>query len=1103
MSFAEVVVRRKVTVIMLTTGLMVIGVISFLRLPQELFPPISFPQVTIVTEYSNAAPEEIETLVTRPIEESVSSVAGLKRLESVSREGRSTIKVSFNWGQDVDFAALGVREKIDVVKERLPKEASDPVVLKFDPLARPIMLLSVVGDNMQPIQLKSLTEKIFKDNLEKVEGVASAAISGGADRQLYVDIDQARLEANHLSLLEVIDQIEKANITYPAGSIKKGLYEYLIRTVGEFKSVKEIGYSVAGVDTVRKMRREDNSFLEKGNSGPRSTVDSTREEVQKRLLEKRLVLVRDIAEVIDGVGEKSSISRHNGSENISIAIQKQASANTIQVVDRVKKTLEFLQEDIDSRGLHYDIIYDHSIFIRKSLQDLADDAKSGGQLAFIVLFISLRAALPALLTTISIPMTVVGTFFLMSLGGITLNTMSLGGLALGSGMIVDTSIVVLENIFSKREKGETDPYKAAIEGTAEVTWPVITSNATTIAVFLPLIIFVPGIPGQLFRDLSWAIIYSQIVSTILPLTLIPMLSVYLKVKSSEYKPLAWTGFMEKALVGKNIPRARRLLFCAMVLAITFGICGFINSLLFPRLEKEVLPKVDQGQFLVKVDMPLGTRLEITDRVCLRIEKLLKEIPEVKDVAVTIGSEKGGRGAVKLDTLRPSQAIILVTLNKERERPSAAVVKEIEERAEKIDREAGQVEFILAESEFSFAEGGNKPIQIEVKGYEFDQMTALVDQVKANLRSLTGVFNIQDDLGKTSPETKVNIDKKRAALYGISALDVSLIAKAALAGVVPTQYREGGKEFDILVRLSAKDRGNVTHLGDLLLYSKVLDALVPLKEVASVEQSESPSEIKRLDQERTIIVSAEIDNTIAKTKDVLPLVQTMLKDMNIDPNTGMQVGLSGKAREIKESFEKVIFAFVLAFALVYMIMAAQFESFLQPAMIMITVPLAFTGVVIALFVGGHSVNVISALGIIILVGTVVNNGIMLIETTNQLQGDGMEIEEAAVMAAKTRTRPILMSMFTSIVGLVPLALGLGEGAELRSPMAVSMMGGLLSSTFLTLIVLPCFNIFVMRGVEALMGVSEDEDENAEDEVAENTGETGPAAPEGPAPEGHGG
>ena len=589
---------------------------------------------------------------------------------------------------------------------------------------------------------------------------------------------------------------------------------------------------------------------------------------------------------------------------------------------------------------------------------------------------------------------------------------------------------------------------------------------------LPLIIFVPGIPGQLFKDLSWAIIHSQIISTILPLTLIPFLSLYLKVKAEDYKPVPWNRFMEKRLVGE-IPLKARLRFVTLVLALAFGVCSF-SFFIFPTLEKEVLPKVDQGQFLLKVEMPLGTRLDVTDRVCRRLEDVLKQIPEIQDIAVTIGAEKSSKGQVQVDTLRPSQAIILVTLNKKRKRSSADVVQQVRDDSRATPLEGGQVDFVLQESEFAFAEGGTKPVLIEVKGYDFNQMGEMVNKIRGRLSQIPGVVNIQDDMGKTSPETKLNIDKRRAALYGISALDISLIAKAALGGVVATQYREAGKEFDILVRLSEKDRQSIENLGGLLLYSRVLDALIPLKEVAAIEKSASPSEIKRADQDRTILVSAEIEKTV-KTKDVLPLVRQMLKDLDIRPESGLQVGLSGKAREIKESFTKIMFAFLLAFLLVYMILAAQFESFLQPAIIMLTVPLAFFGVLIALLVTGTSVNVISALGVIILVGTAVNNGIVLIEYTNQLRAEGKGVEEASLEAARTRTRPILMSMFTSVIGLVPLALGLGEGAELRAPMAVSMMGGLLSSTFLTLIVIPCFYILVVRLPEALFGLPEDEEE----------------------------
>lgn len=1077
---------------MLTLGLIVIGVVSFTRMPQELFPPINFPQITIVTEYPNAAPEEIETLITRPIEESVGSVAGLKRIESVSREGRSTVKVAFNWGQDVDFAALAVREKIDTIKERLPKEAGDPVVLKYDPLARPILILSVTGPNLEPIQLKQLTEKMIKDNLEKVEGVASAALSGGASRMIYVNIDQGRLQANHLSLLEVIDSIEKTNVSYPAGSIKKGLYEYLIRTVGEFRSVKEIGYAVAGVDNVQKVKREDTSFLEKGNRGPRDTLDALREEVGRRMLEKRLVLVRDIADVVDGAAEKTSISRHNGYSNIAIQIQKQASANTIQVVNNVRQALAILNEDITTRGIHYDIIYDHSVFIRRSLEDLTNDAKTGGVLALIVLVSFLRVFSAAFAVTMAIPLTMMGTFFLLSLSGITLNTMSLGGLALGAGMIVDTSIVVLENIFRRRQLGE-DPVEAAVAGTDEMVLPVITSNATTIAVFLPLIVFVPGIPGQLFKDLSWAIIHSQIISTILPLTVLPLFSIYMKVKTGTYKPFAWNRFLEKNLVGERISVKAKMAFAAFVLLVAFGVSG-TSFLIFPTLEREVLPKVDQGQFIVKVDMPLGTRLEVTDRVCQRFEEIMRGIPEVEGVAVTIGSEKGGKGQVQIDTLRPSQALILVSLKKSRKKTSADIVTALAKDSKEVDLEGGNVDFILQESEFAFAEGGSKPILIELKGYDFTHMAQLMERVKTELAKIPGVINIQDDMSKTSPETKLHIDRRRAALYGISALDISLITKAALGGVVATQYREAGKEFDILVRLSEKDRNDLDNLNELLLYSRVLDSLIQLKEVAAVDQSSGPSEIKRLDQDRTIVVSADTDDKAFKSKDILPKVQAMLKGLNIKPESGMQAALSGKAKEVKENFGKVMFAFMLAILLVYMILAAQFESFMQPLIIMLTVPLAFSGILVALFITGTSVNVISALGTIILVGTAVANGIILIETINQMRTDGMDVEEAAMDAAKTRTRPIMMSLLTSLMGMLPLALGLGEGAELRSPMAISMMGGQISSTFLTLIVVPCFYILMTRCSEVLWGVEEEVGEKEEEMEAD--GGTAVPPEEGP-------
>ncbi len=1069
MQLAEYVVRKRVTVMMFTLMIVLLGVISLRKLPQELFPRINFPQITVVTDYANAAPEEIENLITKPIEESVGSVSGLKRIESISREGRSTVIISFNWGQDIDFAALAVREKIDLIKERLPKEADDPVVLKFDPLSRPIMILSVTGPNIAPVRLKLLTEKMIKDNLEKVEGVASINLSGGVNREIQINIDQGRLRAGHLSLLQVIQSIEDSNVSYPAGSIKKGLYEYLIRTVGEYKNVTEIEYSVAGVDTVQKVRREETSFIERGDDGPRETLDSKRYDVNKQMMDKRLLLIKDIAEVIDGTGERTSVSRYNSKENLALSIQKQANANTIEVVERLRKTLLSLDPDLTTRGIKADIIYDHSVFIKNSMDNLKSEGIQGGFLAFLVLFAFLRSFQASLLVTLSIPISVLGTFFLMAISGISLNTMSLGGLALAVGMIVDTSIVVVENVFRRRQLGES-PEDAAIKGTGEVTWAVIGSNLTTVAVFFPLIVFVPGFVGQMMKDLSWAIIFSQIISTIIPLSFVAMLTTTLNIKFKEYNPWNWTKVLDP-YVGASVPRSQKESSISSILVFIFVVLLGTMFVVTPTLDREVLPKVDQGQFLIKLDMPIGTRIEVTDRVVKRIEKAVREIPEVKDLQVTIGAEKSRQGDVKIETLRQWQSVILVTLQSKRKRSSASVVDELRAKKEMIDLEEGQIEFLDQESEFQLAGGGVKPVMIEVKGYDFQRMRDLVDTLKAELNKIDGVVDVQDDVADPAWETKVQIDKSRAARYAVSPMDISLTAKAAIDGVVATKYHEEGREFDIRVRLSQKDKENIQNLNDLLLYSQALDQLIPLKEVADITKGRGPSEIRHLDQERATIVSASLKKNV-QSKTVLKHVQSMLKKLDV-PNKfpEFQASISGELKEQKESYTLLIFAFVLALVLNYMIMAALFESFLQPLIIMIAVPLSFVGVVLSLFLTGISINVMSMFAVILLVGTVVNNAIVLIEYLNQLRAEGMEVAEAAITAAKVRTRPILMSCLTTVIGLLPLTIGLGEGSELRRPMAVASMGGMLSSTLLTLVVVPLFYIIVTYFSERFVGYEE--------------------------------
>jgi HAE1 family hydrophobic/amphiphilic exporter-1 len=1062
MTLSEYSVRRRVTVVMLTWGAILLGVIGFTRLPQELFPPISFPQITVVTEYPNAAPEEIETLVTRPLEEAVGAVVGLKRIESVSQEGRSNIIVSFDWGQDIDFAALAVREKIDLVKEKLPKECGDPVVLKFDPLARPILILSVSGQ-MPPTQLKAQVERILKDNLEKVEGVASVALSGGVDREILVEVDQPRLSASNLSILELVDSLEKANVSYPAGGIKKGLYEYLIRTVGEFQSLRDIAFAVVGTETVAEIRSEERpEFVERGATGPRKTVDVLREELGRGIERQRLVLTKDVGEVKDTFAERTSISRYKGKENISLSIQKQAGANTIQVVDRIKRTMGLLREELEVRRINASVIYDHSLFIRKSLRGLLDEGLQGGALAFAVLYFFLRSISTALIVTSAIPITVISIFFLMQLQGLTINIMSLGGLALGIGMMVDQGIVVMENIYRMRQGG-TEAEDAAIKGTNEVFWPIFSSTLTSIAVFFPLILFVPGVAGQLFKDLSWTVIYAQVISLLVSVTVITMLSTKVKPSSMEYKPIHWLKGLEEHLIRLGAPEKQNRVLRTIVLAAAGT--ALAGAFLMNFLDKEVLPKVDQGQFLVKVDLPIGTRLEVTDEIVTVVEGVLLKMKEIESAAVTIGSARGKKEEVKVETLRSSQGLILVNLKKGRRRSSAAVVEDLRRELKGYNLRGARVEVALQESEFQFV-GGVKPIQIEVKGYEYEMSLPIVQRIKQRLADIRGVVEIHDDMGEATPETKLEIDKKRAALYGISALDISLTAKAAIDGVVATTFREKGREYDIRVQLSEKDRQRIENLGELLLYSEVLDTMLPLKEVADMKQGLGPSEIRRKDQQRSITVSADIQKGYKQAR-VLEQVQAMLRSLEIPED--YQVVLSGQAREVRESFRKVYFALALSIILIYMIMASQFESLMQPLLIMITVPLSIIGISLALFVTGTSLNVISLLGMVMLGGVVVNNGIVLMEYINQRRAEGVPLVEAAFESAKVRTRPILMSALTSSIGLVPIALGLGEGSELRAPLAITTIGGLLSSTVLTLVVLPCFYVLATRMMDKFLGI----------------------------------
>jgi HAE1 family hydrophobic/amphiphilic exporter-1 len=1026
---------------MVVAGIMIFGVVSLDLLPQELFPQIVYPQLTVVTPYENAAPEEIETLITKPIEEAIGTVAGVKRISSMSKEGLSLVIAEFSWSQNINFAALGMREKIDLIKERLPREAEEPIVLPFNPFDKPILILSVTTskEDRSPIVLRELTRRMIKDEIEKVEGVASANISGGLEREIQINVNQDKLESRRIPILDISKGISTANLNYPAGTIKESFYEYLIRTLGEFEHVQDIGEIAVGGTSQEEEGR--GQYQSESESAKRHDVSRNRQ----------LIYLKEVAEVVDGVKERTSYSRFNGSENISIAIQKQALGNTVKTIDRVKKKLKELRTDLP-KDVNVTIVYDQSGFIKESITGVWDAAWQGGVLVFIVLFYFLRNFWSSVIVTITIPISVMATFALMFFSGVSINMMSLGGLAFGVGSLVDAAIVVIENIFRHMQMGE-DNKKASIIGAEEVAVAVAGSVLTTVVVFLPLI-FVIGIIGQISKDFALTVTFSLLASWVASVTLIPLLSsrgVNLGKGAAgdddDISKLDATGAIAKVrkffetLLEKFLGNKKKYLFFTFIL--------FLLSVgIFILLDKELMPKVDQGQFTVKVDMPAGARLETTNNVSEKVEKFLLSIPEVDTISVTVGSTKESATKSIVERLGANQAEIVVTLKKKRKLKSQDVVQLIKNRIPLMKLEGARVEYILQENVLAAGVTAQAPVTLEIKGKDLKTLERLTHEAQRALGTIKGVYGVKSDLAEPSPEMKVLINKDKASMYGLSVTDIAQTSLIGLKGYVASKLKEKGEEFDIRVRLRGKDRDDFNKLTRLEIQSPS-GARVQLSSVASFGKGMGPSEIKRTNQERVVLVYANVYDR--PLKDVVNDVNIMMRNINVPKDYIMK--LAGESEDMKASFDSMRGAIIAAFLLVYMLMAALFESLWQPLIIMVTIPLSLVGVAWALFITHTSISAYVLMGVGILGGIVVDNAIVLIDCINLFVSKGIAIEKAVINATRVRLRPILMTALCTILGLLPMAFLGGEGAELRAPMAITVMGGLLVATVLTLVVIP--------------------------------------------------
>jgi len=1013
-------VSRPVTILMLFIGLILIGLISYQNLGLDLLPDLSFPMSAIIVSYSGVAPQEIENMVTIPLEEAVGTIQGVKNISSYSREGSSVILMEFNWGTDMDVSALNIREKIDQVKGFLPDDASDPMVIKFDPSLMPILVLGMNSEEKDLQKLQEYAEDIIKPRLERMEEVASVSINGGLNREILVSIDNDKLRSNQLSFSQVTAALAGENVNLPAGTLKEGTINFLIRTLGRFESTQDIeGILISNI-------------------------------------RGKKIYLGDIAKVEDTFKERDSITYVNGKPGIMVSLQKESGKNTVTVAKRVFKELENIQKLLPE-DIFITPVFDSSNFIKKTISQVGWVALYGAVIAVFVLFFFLGNFSSTLIIGFAIPISLIFTFTLLYFSNLTLNMMTLGGLALGIGMMVDNSIVVLENIFRYRELG-TGSKESACLGASEVGTAISASTFTTIAVFLP-IVYVQGIASELFRPMGYTITFSLLTSLLVALTLVPMLSskiLHFKVKdnslSASKEKLVQNSMSQggrifnfvreeySRLLGWSL-RHRGIVFILAVII-------FVGSIiLIPFVGTEFIPSSDQGQFNINITLPTGTNLETTREVVSEVEKIVLEIPEIKSMLASAGGSSGGMGFGSQGSNSGSIMVNLVEQN-ERDRSTAQIINQLREKIGAYPD--AQIKF--SEQSMSFSSGSD--LEVKISGDSLDELENIANRILVSIAEVEGVYDLESSVEDVRPELHVNIDREKANLYGLNTVQIASTVHDALLGRVASIYQEKGEQIDIRIRLEEEDRNSIEEVENLLISSSV-GLQIPLKEIAEVTVGSGPKGIDRENQQRVVNVSGSIsDRFLGK---VIQDAQQKLGKLVLPEDYRYE--FVGQNREMQESFIQLGLALVLSVILVYMIIAAQFESLLMPLAVMFSVPFALIGVILGLLLADKSLSVMSYIGIIMLVGIVVNNSIVLIDYINQLRQKGMERKEAIILGGETRLRPILMTMFTTVLALVPMAIGIGEGAELRAPMAITIIGGLTSSTFLSLIIVPIFYTFL--------------------------------------------
>lgn len=1010
MNLSSLAVKKPVTITMIVLIVVLLGVISLTRLPIDLFPKIEIPVAVVSTSYTGAGPQEIENLITKQIEGVIATVGNIDTVSSISSEGSSIVIAQFNNGTDMDFAALEIREKVDLIKGVLPDGATQPMVLKIDPNSTPIIqiAISTKGDLAG---LQSLAEDTFSQRLERLDGVASVSVGGGFVNEIEVAVNQNSLATYGLSINQLSQLLSASNINLPGGNVNKGEQKLAVRVVGEFNSLDEIKNMPITLATGDVIRLQDVA-----------TVKLNRKDI-------------------------SAISRTNGKDSINISVQKQSGKNTVQVADLINKEIENLRKDYPN--VEIDVVLDSSTMIRDSIDTVVNNVLMGSVLAIVILYIFLKNIRTTLIIGTSIPISLIASFILLYFNGITLNMMTLGGLALAVGMLVDSAIVVLENIYRFRSEGYSRK-EAAIKGASEVGMAITASTLTTIAVFLP-IVFIDGMIGTIFKDFALTVTLSLAASLIVALTFIPMLSSkILKVESEKtdgkkrklefiYKIFDnISNKMEniyKGLLIKSLQRRKTTIFISIVIFVV-SIASLVG------VGMEFFPTTDEGTISINISMPVGTQTDKIDGIAHIVEEKLTPIKEINKVFTNISPGNvlmGGQAGSNSGSI----SVGLVKLN-ERNRSTDEVAEEIRNIVKDIP---GAEISVQGTSSMAMMTSGS-PISISVKGSELKVLEEISNDFKNIIESVEGTRETKTSFSEGVPEVEILINKERSATYGLTTAQVASAVRGAATGTTATRYKDNGEEIDVVLRSVGDVTESLSNFEQIDITTPT-GINIPLSQVADISVIKSPVSISRENQEKVVTVNSQIVGRDLQS--IVTDINAELKEYQLPE--GYYYSIGGENKEMMEAFSQLLLALGLAVILIYMVMAAQFESLIHPFVIMFTIPLAFSGGALALFITGRAFGVTAFIGVIMLAGIVVNNGIVLIDYINILRNEGKERTEAITIAGPVRLRPILMTTLTTVLGLIPLALGIGEGAELQAPMATVVIGGLVLSTVLTLVFVP--------------------------------------------------